>query len=163
MSYLSATTLPLLMNKKGPIVVIEDDEDDRLLLKMVFEELGNENEIVFCSDGETALQFLQDPAVYPFLILSDVNMPRLDGFQLKKMVHTNDELSAKCIPYLFFTTAVNKKAVYDAYTMSAQGFFVKPDNFAELVDTMRVMVEYWQRCYSPSNFAGEPRHFAEEG
>jgi CheY-like chemotaxis protein len=148
------------MNKSGPIVVIEDDQDDQMMLKEVFRILKTENEVLFFCDGEAALVYLRDPNVYPFLILSDVNMPKLDGFELKRMVHTNDELSAKCIPYLFFTTAVNEKAVYDAYTMSAQGFFVKPSSFDELVATLGVMIEYWKRCYSPSNFSMQPAHFS---
>jgi CheY-like chemotaxis protein len=150
------------MNKKGPIVVIEDDPDDQMLLKEVFKMLKIKNEVLFFGDGEAALIYLREPNVYPFLILSDVNMPKLNGFELKQMVHTNEALSVKCIPYLFFTTAVNEKAVYDAYTMSAQGFFVKPSNFDELVATLGVMIEYWQRCYSPSNFKGQPVHLAEQ-
>ena len=41
-----------IMNKKGPIIVIEDDADDRDLLKSAFSELRYENEVVFFSDGE---------------------------------------------------------------------------------------------------------------
>ena len=151
------------MNKKGPIIVIEDDKDDQMLLTAVFKELAVDNEVVFCNDGQEAFDYLQDPSVYPFLILSDVNMPKLGGFELKKMVHTNAGLSTKCIPYLFFTTAVNKKAVYDAYTMSAQGFFVKPHSYDELVETMRIMVEYWRRCYSPSKFCRRAASLCRRG
>lgn len=140
------------MNKQGPIVVIEDDADDQMLLSAVFKEINVVNEIRFFSNGEDALSYLREPGIYPFIILSDVNMPKLDGFALKRMVHTNEELSVKCIPYLFFTTSANEKAVYEAYTMSAQGFFVKPANYAELVETIKAMIAYWQRCYAPSNF-----------
>ncbi len=140
------------MNKKGPIVIIEDDEDDRLLLAIVFKELDYPNEVVFFPDGITALDYLKDETIYPFIILSDINLPMLDGFELRKMVHTNEGLSEKCIPYLFFSTSVNKKAVYDAYTMSVQGFFIKPSGYAELTNTISIIVEYWLKCYSPGNF-----------
>lgn len=140
------------MNKKGPIIVIEDDADDQEMLTMVFKELGYANEIVFFGDGLSALEYLQDEKIYPFIILSDINLPKLNGFELKKMVHTNEGLSVKCIPYLFFSTAVNKQAVYDAYTMSAQGFFLKPDTYAKLKHTVHVMIMYWQECYSPNNY-----------
>lgn len=143
------------MNKNGPIIIIEDDADDKDLLSMVFNELKYPNEILFFTDGEKALDFLKDDKVYPFIILSDINLPKLNGFELKKMVHTNDGLSAKCIPYLFFSTSVNKKAVYDAYTMSVQGFFVKPSSYDHLVVTIRKIVEYWQECYSPNHFETE--------
>src|SRR5688572_22596598 len=146
------------MNKKGPIVIIEDDHDDQEILRMVFAKLDLGNEIIFFNDGVAALEYLSEPNTFPFLILSDINMPKLNGFELKKMVHTNDELSVKCIPYLFFTTAVNRKAVYDAYTMSAQGFFVKPASIPELTDTIRIMVQYWQKCYSPNFYEGEASH-----
>jgi CheY-like chemotaxis protein len=140
------------MNKNGPILVIEDDSDDRDLLTGVFEELGYPNEIVFFEDGEKALVYLQDETIRPFLILSDINLPRLNGFELRRMVHTNDSLSRKCIPYLFFTTSADSKAVYEAYTMSVQGFFVKPTSYSKLVNTIRTIVEYWNECYSPAHF-----------
>jgi len=140
------------MNKEGPIVVIEDDLDDQMILSEVFKNLNYPNQIVFFSEGEKALTYLRADGVYPFLILSDINLPKLDGFTLRKMVHTNDELSKKCIPYLFFSTSVSQKTVSDAYTMSVQGFFMKPMGFEELKDTIRVIVEYWQKCFSPNNY-----------
>jgi CheY-like chemotaxis protein len=143
------------MNKAGPIIVIEDDADDQFVLKEVFEKLGYPNEVVFFLDGEKALEYLKGEGVYPFLILSDINMPRVDGFALRKMVHTNEGLSEKCIPYLFFTTSASKKAVQDAYKMSTQGYFLKPTNYNKLLDTIRRIVEYWQECYSPNSYGSD--------
>jgi CheY-like chemotaxis protein len=143
------------MNKKGPIIVIEDDEDDRELLASIFKELDYPNDVVFFEDGVSALEYLQDNKIYPFIILSDINLPKLNGFQLRKMIHTNEGLSAKCIPYLFFSTTVDQKAVYDAYTMSVQGFFLKPDSFKHLKHTISIIVEYWTECYSPNMYADE--------
>lgn len=140
------------MNKEGPIIVLEDDKDDQLILAEAFSELDFPNEIVFFSDGIAALAYLKADNIYPFLILSDVNMPRLSGFELKKKVHTNEDLSQKCIPYLFFTTSADKRAVCQAYTMSAQGFFVKPTNFDYLKTMLRKIIEYWLECYSPNSF-----------
>jgi len=142
------------MNKNGPLVVIEDDMDDQDLIAMVLKELEYPNEIRFFTDGEEALSYLQKDDIYPFLILSDINMPKLDGLKLKTMIQTNKGLAHKCIPYLFFTTSVNQKAVFDAYTMSAQGFFLKPSRYEELQDTIKAIIEYWQKCYSP-NYIGE--------
>src|SRR5580698_698393 len=113
------------MNKNGPIVIIEDDDDDQLALKEVFEKLNYPNEVIFFFDGQSALDYLNHPAILPFLILSDINMPKLDGFELRKKLKTDADLAVKCIPYLFFSTALNQRAVIDAYSMSVQGFFVK--------------------------------------
>jgi CheY-like chemotaxis protein len=140
------------MNKEGPIVIIEDDPDDQEILQEVFNSLDYENEIKFFFDGELALEYIRKEDVVPFLILSDINMPKLDGFQLKKKVQTDAELQIKCIPYLFFTTASDKKSVIDAYSVSAQGFFIKDQSHSELKKTISIMIEYWRRCYSPNQY-----------
>jgi CheY-like chemotaxis protein len=99
------------MNKNGPIIVIEDDADDREMLRVAFNDLNYANEVCYFETGKKALAHLQNESIYPFLIISDVNLPELNGFELRKMVHTNEGLSAKCIPYVFFSTAVDKQAV----------------------------------------------------
>ncbi|MGZ3853868.1 MAG: response regulator, partial [Flavisolibacter sp.] len=68
------------MNKEGPIIVIEDDADDQELLDEVFRNLGYVNKIIYFHDGNDALLYLNRSEVQPFLILSDINMPRLNGF-----------------------------------------------------------------------------------
>ncbi|HEY0434850.1 MAG TPA: response regulator [Chitinophagaceae bacterium] len=140
------------MNKLGPIIVIEDDVDDQEILVEIFQKLGYKNEIIYFQDGNIALAYLNQSDTQPFLILSDINMPRLNGFELRNMVFTNELLQTKCIPYLFFTTAATKKAVVDAYTMSVQGFFVKPNSIQALQNTIRKIIEYWQECIAPNQF-----------
>jgi DNA-binding NarL/FixJ family response regulator len=85
--------------------------------------------------------------------LSDINLPKLNGFELRERVFTNKELSKKCIPYIFFTTAASKEAVANAYAFSAQGFFIKPTSFNQLHDDIRSILEYWKKCFSPSDFS----------
>lgn len=140
------------MNKHGEIIVIEDDHDDQELFSEVFKKLETLNKVLFFDDGFSALEYLQTPGIEPFLIISDINLPRLNGFELRERVFTNKELSKKCIPYIFFTTAVNRESVVNAYAFSAQGFFIKPTNFAELLEDLRSILTYWKKCYSPSDF-----------
>jgi len=136
------------MNKNGPVVVIEDDADDREMLSDVFQELNYTNNIIFFENGQAALDYLEESPA-PFLILSDINMPKMDGFILKERIRTNSKLHVKCIPYLFFTTSSSNRAVTDAYSMSAQGFFVKPNSYEKLKDTIRKIMDYWKECISP--------------
>ena len=140
------------MNKKGPVIIIEDDEDDRLLLNLVFQKLAYPNKIIYLPDGQQALDFLETTSEMPFLILSDINMPKLDGFALRQKVHVDAQLQLKCIPYLFFSTAVSQQMVIDAYSLSVQGFFIKQTTFSELEKTVMVIMEYWQRCAAPNSF-----------
>ena len=140
------------MNKDGPIIIIEDDADDQELLMEVFQTLNYTNKLIFFSDGAAALDFLNKSDTLPFLILSDINLPKLDGFALRDKLKTDAALTLKCIPYLFFSTALNQKAVMDAYSLSVQGFFVKQSSTAELEKTISVIMEYWKRCAAPNNF-----------
>ena len=140
------------MNKNGPVIVIEDDIDDQEILTDVFKKLNYTNELIFFTDGQAALDFLNAEDLSPFLILSDINMPKLDGFALRSKIKLDEKLQVRCIPYLFFSTAVSQAAVIDAYSASVQGFFVKQNSILELEKTITVIMEYWKRCSAPNNF-----------
>ena len=140
------------MDKNGPVIVIEDDEDDQLLLELVFQKLAYPNKVIYFPDGQQALDFLETTPEIPFLILSDINMPRLDGFALRQKVHVDAQLQLKCIPYLFFSTGVSQQMVIKAYSLSVQGFFIKQTTMEELEKTISVIMEYWKRCAAPNNF-----------
>jgi len=140
------------MNKNGPVIIIEDDRDDQDFLTEVFQNLNYPNKIIFFGDPQKALDFLNRAETVPFLILSDINMPKLSGFELRNKLRTDEQLQLKCIPYLFFSTALNEQTVIDAYSASVQGFFVKPNSIEELEKTIRVIMEYWMRCVAPNNF-----------
>ena len=138
------------MNKSGPIIIIEDDQDDQEVLALVFKELNYKNEIIFFGDGESALKHLTATAVEPFIIFSDINMPKLNGIELRSKIHENEDLRMKSIPYLFFTTGAEQQHVIDAYSKSVQGFFIKPFDYIEMKEMIKCIVEYWQKCVSPN-------------
>ncbi|PAM94718.1 response regulator [Flavobacterium sp. IR1] len=138
------------MNKTGPIIIIEDDQDDQDFLADVFQRLEYKNEIIFFSDGEQALDYLTETTIEPFIIFSDINMPKLNGIELRAKVHENEDLRMKSIPYLFFSTVAEQQHVIDAYSKSVQGFFVKPSDFNKMKDMIKNIVEYWQNCVSPN-------------
>lgn len=94
------------MNKNGPIIIIEDNREEREILQTIFKKLNYTNQIIFFTDAEAALEFLNNPNNIPFLILSDIKMPKLTGFQLREKLKTDAALMIKCIPYLFFSTTI---------------------------------------------------------
>ena len=142
----------IIFNKNGPIIIIEDDADDQDFLTEIFQKLNYQNKILFFFDGQEALDHITATDELPFLILSDINMPKLSGFALREKLKTDSKLSNKCIPYLFFSTASNQKSVIDAYSQSVQGFFVKQPSMIELEKTIRAIMEYWRRCAAPNDF-----------
>ncbi|MBC7848297.1 MAG: response regulator [Chitinophagaceae bacterium] len=138
------------MNKAGPIIIIEDDIDDQEMLTEIFKELNYDHELVFFGDGVTALEYLTETDVEPFLVLSDINMPKLNGMELREKIINNEDLRLKSIPYLFFSTSAEQKNVIDAYSRSIQGFFIKPNDYDRLKRVMVKIVEYWEECESPN-------------
>jgi len=138
------------MNKSGPIIIIEDDVDDQDILAEIFKELNYKNKLIFFGDSVKALEYLTDTDNEPFLVLSDINMPKLNGMELREKIHNNEELRLKSIPYLFFTTSAEQDHVIDAYSRSIQGFFIKPSSYDKLKKIIVTIVEYWQDCESPN-------------
>ena len=138
------------MNKNGPIIIIEDDTDDQEILADIFKELNYGNKLIFFGDSIQALEYLTNTDIEPFLVLSDINMPKLNGMELREKIHNNEDLRLKSIPYLFFSTSAEQKHVIDAYSRSIQGFFVKPHSYDKLKQTIVKIVEYWQECHSPN-------------
>lgn len=143
----------IILNKQGPIVVIEDDAEDQELLIEAFNKLNYQNKVLFFSDGQEALEHINTSEELPFLILSDINLPKLNGFALREKLKTDAKLNNKCIPYLFFSTASNQQAVIDAYSQSVQGFFKKPNSIKELENTLGLIIEYWRKCAAPNDFS----------
>lgn len=139
------------MSRRGPIVVIEDDADDREILQEVFESLGVKNELKFFGDGETVIDYLLATEDKPFIILTDVNLPRLRGTELRRRINENEELRRKSIPFIFLTTSADPKAVRDAYDQMVQGFFQKEHNFEQVKQTVKLIVDYWTVCRHPNN------------
>jgi CheY-like chemotaxis protein len=137
------------MNLNGDIIVIEDDFDDREiineLLTEVIDENGYNNNIVLLDDSSKVLSYLQAMKDSPFLIISDINMPGLDGFNLRQQIFEDQDLNDKCIPYIFLTTSGdNVDFMKRAYGLSIQGYFTKPNDFKEFKTLFSDVVRYWK-------------------
>ena len=137
------------MNHNGPIIVIEDDKDDQEILTAIFSDLTINNQVIFFNDGLSAFEYLVVTDLHPFLILCDINMPKMNGFELKQKIEEKELLRLKCIPYLFFTTSDDPKSVLEAYGRSIQGYFKKPTNYTDLKQVVKYIIDYWRVCHAP--------------
>jgi CheY-like chemotaxis protein len=140
------------MDKSGPIIVIEDNEGDQRIFEEIFKKMKFKNKLLFFDDGEEALKYFHSTKDIPFLVISDINMPRMNGFELRNKIQENKELSRMCVPFLFFSTGGNKDSVEKAYAASVQGFFRKPNGIEELENTLFKIIEYWKECVAPSDY-----------
>jgi CheY-like chemotaxis protein len=90
------------------------------------------------------LKYLQTTLERPFLIISDINLPAMTGFDFLKSINNNQRLKEKYIPFIFLTTASTASTIQQAYLMPAKGFFVKPLNGNQLRQTIAAIIEYWK-------------------
>jgi CheY-like chemotaxis protein len=138
------------MPKQGPIVIVEDDADDRNTLKDALREAEVWNELVFFDNAQDAYQYLTTTTQQPFIILCDVNLPRQNGIEFKHELDNNPELRARPVPFIFYTTYVTQYAVNEAYkNLTVQGFFQKNNTYKELKDVIRIIIDYWRICKQP--------------
>lgn len=140
-----------MMHKYGPVIIVDDDQDDREMMEEVFVEMATSFDRKYFINATEALIFLQKTTVQPFLIISDVNLPGMDGPHFKLTLNENDYLRKKSIPFVFLTTTAKKQAVENAYeTMMVQGYFEKPTKPRDIKMLLTLILEYWQICIHPN-------------
>ncbi|MCO6149620.1 response regulator [Flavobacterium sp. NRK1] len=132
------------MKMHRDILVIEDDEDDREILKEIFRDLGYKNNIIFFSDSTEALEYIRKPGVDPFIIISDINMPKLGGFELRNIILEEEVLADKDIPYIFITNAQDEYSVKQANKLAIQGFIQKGGDYIKYREKIKNLIEYWR-------------------
>jgi len=143
------------MKRNGDIIIIEDDADDREILAEVFEQVLTENNysnrLVMLEDSATVIDYLKETGTEPFLLLSDINMPKVDGFALRNRIYNDPELKDRCIPYIFLTTSGgNENYIQQAFQLSVQGYFCKPVRFEDYKKLITEIVLYWKLSKTPS-------------
>lgn len=138
--------------QRGPFVIVEDDVDDQEVIVEAFKEMEIANKIHFFSRCSDAFEYLKSSGQQPFLILCDINIPSQNGIEFKRQIDADPELRAKSIPFVFFSTSIDKKSVDTAYReLTVQGFFKKESLYEDLKKTLRVIVDYWKVCKHPNS------------
>lgn len=137
--------------QQGSILLIEDDEDDQFLIQQMLTELGVPNRIQFFANGELAMAYLLTMQEQPFIILCDVNMPVMNGIELRQRIDENPELREKAIPFIYLTTDASRGLVETAYKATIQGFFKKETAYGKAKEQLRCIISYWEHCLHPQN------------
>ncbi|CCH01412.1 response regulator receiver protein [Fibrella aestuarina BUZ 2] len=138
------------MNANQPILFIDSDQDDQELLKPILQELAPDHPVLLFNDGETAFDFLQTTEQKPFLIISEITMPRMTGLELRRQIEQDPKLRKKAIPFIFFTHPAYEQLVDEAYELTIQGFFEKQSDILQIRHQLKVIIDYWQDCLHPN-------------
>ncbi len=139
------------MSKKGAILLVEDDLDDQEMIIDLIKGLDINNPILCFENGLEALNYLSAATEQPFLILCDINMPKMGGLELRHRINENEMLKRKSIPFIFLTTTANPSTVKEAYEMSVQGFFEKSKGIIEFKTLLTHVYNYWHTCKHPNS------------
>jgi CheY-like chemotaxis protein len=138
----------LQMNDQ-PIFVVDDDIDDTDLLADAWKELEFKNELKFFRNAEDVLEHLKTKSTIPFLIISEVNLPKMNGLELKRKLMEEDYTNYKSIPFVFLSTSVSQSQIEAAYEVCTNGFFIKEANFEGLKQQLIDIVRYWLKSKTP--------------
>jgi CheY-like chemotaxis protein len=132
-----------------PILLADDDEDDRLLAADAIEASKLRNPLVMVNDGRYLLDILTGTGdfhgaepINPVLILLDLNMPRVDGREALRVIKSDPQLSR--IPVVIMTTSKSEEDMLRTTGLGAAAFITKPITFDGLVDVMRDLPRYWE-------------------
>ena len=137
------------MSDKALILVVEDREDDIRIILKAFEQAKLVNPVQLVRDGDEAISYLKGQGKYsnraeyplPDLVLLDLKMPRMDGFDVLRWIREQPGLMGLRIVVL--TTSEQISDVNLAYQLGANSYLVKPVNFADFVQTTKTLHGYW--------------------
>lgn len=131
------------------ILMVEDDDVDATGMERSFKKRRIANPIVRANDGLEAIELLQSGQVKsPYIVLLDLQMPRMNGIEFLTTVRDDDQLKSSVVFVL--TTSQAEQDITDAYDKQIAGYFVK-DNVGENFTDMLDMLEgYWKIAYLPS-------------
>ena len=123
------------------ILVVDDSEDDILLLRRAFEHEGVKNDVHICKSGTEALDYLSHVSALPRLMLLDINMPAMNGFEVLRRV--KDHPQWRQIITVIFTTSMRPEDKTQADAIGADSFLTKPMDSDDLRMVVRHFLKEW--------------------
>lgn len=132
------------------IWIVDDDSDDRELVRDIFEEAKIPNELAFFSGAAQLLARLEAETYAPFIIICDVNLPGIDGFQLREMLLERSNKKFHSVPFVFWSTYASEAQIDKAYKLRAHGFFIKELDYKEWKEPLLEIIRYWSKSKMPS-------------
>jgi CheY-like chemotaxis protein len=131
-----------------PILLVEDEENDVILIERAFQKAGVKNPIHSVVDGQDAVDYLAgrgkfaDRKQYPMpgLVLLDLNLPRKSGFEVLEWIG-GAEMKPPIL--VICSSSGQPQDIEKAYRLGAHGYVRKPSNFEQLVEQARAIKAYW--------------------
>jgi len=123
-----------IIKSAAHLLVVDDDETTRNVLKRLFEKEGFD--VMLASDATELVKVLEDHP--PELILLDINLPWVDGFELCKLLKNHEDL--KDVPIVFISGRKSEIDKKHAFKLGAHDYLTKPFNIKEITQTVRTLI-----------------------
>ena len=131
------------------ILLVEDNADDELLTLRALKKNNIRNEVVVARDGSEALDYLfgtgihagRDLRVMPQIVLLDLKLPKVDGFEVLTRVRSGE--ATKLLPVVILTTSNEDQDRIRGYGLGANSFVRKPVEFDKFIEAVRQLGLYW--------------------
>jgi CheY-like chemotaxis protein len=122
----------------GAVLIADDNPDDAKLARRAISHLHLENPVHIVNDGHQVMEYLKGEGAYqnrekfplPALLLLDLRMPQMDGFEVLRLVQGNPQFAS--MPILVITGFQNVRQLSEAYRLGARSFLTKPINTRDL-------------------------------
>lgn len=131
------------------ILLVEDNPDDEALTLRALHKNKLANGVVVARDGAEAVDFLfgtgahagRDVGDLPQIVLLDLKLPKLDGFEVLRRIRADDR--TKTLPVVILTSSKEERDVVQGYRDGCNSYVRKPVNFDEFVEAARQLGLYW--------------------
>ena len=131
------------------ILLVEDNLDDEALTLRALKKNKVANSVVVARDGAEAVDFLfgtgahagRDVNDLPQIVLLDLKLPKLDGFEVLRRIRADDR--TKMLPVVILTSSKEERDVVQGYRDGCNSYVRKPVNFDEFVEAARQLGLYW--------------------
>lgn len=142
----------MLKNILPPILLVEDDEVDVMNVQRAFKKNHIGNDLIIAGNGVEALELLlaDSPkrlSAMPKIVLLDINMPKMNGLELLKILRADDEL--KKLSVFMLTTSNEERDKIEAYNLNVAGYIIKPVNFESFIDAIKKLNAFWNLIEYP--------------
>jgi chemotaxis family two-component system response regulator Rcp1 len=133
------------------VLLVEDSPADARLTREALAESLQEARLTVVSDGSEALRYLrrQEPyrhAPRPDLILLDLNMPRMDGYQVLAQIKADADL--RRIPVIMLSTSLSDNDVLRCYNLHANSYIAKPADLEQFLEVVAKLMHFWFQVVS---------------
>jgi len=128
-------------------LIVDDDSDDHLFLKLAMAQVMPGVRVKSCFDGSDALDFLAKSTVVPSLVFMDLNMRRVSGRAATASIRLNEKY--RNLPVIILTGAVNAAYKNELLKLGASDFYTKPSSINELTQIVLKVKNNWLNTLPP--------------